>query len=130
MNTRFPSCSEPTILKMVEDRRAMYNRFSDNGAHSDEWFEAAKNFLKLVFTGGRREAKCPCNRCRNRRMMSKYEMSSHIAKHEFIPNYLVWHQHGEVQAAAPAESDGNDDKDRMDDMIADIGIKYDLRFGD
>jgi hypothetical protein len=31
-----------------------------------------------------------------------------------------------VQAAAPVESDGSDDKDRMDDMIANIGMEYDL----
>jgi hypothetical protein len=47
-------------------------------------------------------------------MLSEYEMCGHIAKHEFMPNYLVWHQHGEVQAAAPAELDGSDDDDRMD----------------
>jgi hypothetical protein len=35
-----------------------------------------------------------------------------------------------VQAAAPAESDGSDDEDRMDDMIADIGMEYDLGSGD
>jgi hypothetical protein len=103
----------------------MYDRFSDKGAHFVEWFEIVKNFLKLAFPGDRREAKCLCNRCRNRKMLSEYEMSSHIAKHEFMPNYLVWHQHGEVQATAPIESDGSDDVDRMDDMIADIGIEYD-----
>jgi hypothetical protein len=32
-------------------------------------------------------------------------MSDHIAKYRFMPNYLVWHQHGEVQVATPAESD-------------------------
>jgi hypothetical protein len=37
-----------------------------------------------------------------------------------------WHQHGEVQAVTPAESNGSDDEDRMDDMIADIGMEYDL----
>jgi hypothetical protein len=59
-------------------------------------------------------------------MLSEYEMSSHIAKHEFMPNYLVGHQHGEVQALAAAESDKSDDEDRMDDMIVDIGMEYDL----
>jgi hypothetical protein len=57
-------------------------------------------------------------------------MSDHIAKHRFMPNYLVWHQHGEVQAAAAVESDGSNDEDRMDDMIADIGMDYDLGSGD
>jgi hypothetical protein len=45
-------------------------------------------------------------------------------------DYLVWHQHGEVQPPAAAESDGNDDEDRMDDMKADIGMEYDLGSGD
>jgi hypothetical protein len=44
-------------------------------------------------------------------------MSGHIAKHGFMPNYLVWDQHGEVQALAVTELDGSDVKDRMDDMI-------------
>jgi hypothetical protein len=96
MNTRFPSRSEPTVLKMVEDRRAIYDRFSNKGAHSDEWFKVAKNFLKLAFASDRREVKCSYNRCQNRRMLSEYEMSGHIAKHRFMLNYLVWHQHGEV----------------------------------
>jgi hypothetical protein len=47
-----------------------------------------------------------------------------------MPNYLVWHQHGEVQSPAIIESDGSDDEDRMDDMIADIAIEYDLGSGD
>jgi hypothetical protein len=63
-------------------------------------------------------------------MLFEYEMSGHIAKHEFMSNYLVWHQHGEVQAPAPTESNESDDKDRMDDMIVDIDMKYDLRSRD
>jgi hypothetical protein len=35
-----------------------------------------------------------------------------------------------VQPPAAAESDGNDDEDQMDDMIADIGMEYDLGSGD
>jgi hypothetical protein len=93
VNTKFPSRSELTVMKMVEDRRAMYDGFSNKGAHSAEWFEMAKNFLKIAFAGDRREVKCLCNRCRNRRMLSEYEMFGHIAKCGFLPNYLVWHQH-------------------------------------
>jgi hypothetical protein len=111
VNTMFPSRSEPTVLKMAEDRHAMYDVFNEKGAHSTQWFKIAKNFLKLAFAGDRLEAKCSCNRCRNRRMLSEYEMSSHIAKHGFMPNYLVRHQHGEVQEAASAESDESDDED-------------------
>jgi hypothetical protein len=108
----------------------MYDRFNDKGAHSTEWFEIAKNFLKLAFPGDRCEAKCLCNKCQNRRILYEYEMSGHIAKPGFMPNYLVWHQHGEVQAPIVAESNESDDKDRIDDMIADTGMKYDLGSGD
>jgi hypothetical protein len=31
-----------------------------------------------------------------------------------------------VQAVALTELDGSDDEDQMDDMIADIGMEYDL----
>jgi hypothetical protein len=47
-----------------------------------------------------------------------------------MPNYLVWHQHGEVQPVTLAESDEGDDEDQMDGMIADIGMEYDLGSGD
>jgi hypothetical protein len=47
-----------------------------------------------------------------------------------MSNYLVWHQHGEVQHAVVDESDGNDDEDRMHDMVADIGRRNDLEFAD
>jgi hypothetical protein len=50
---------------MADDRWAMYDRFSDKGAHSAEWFEIMKNFLKLAFAGHHREAKCTCNRRQN-----------------------------------------------------------------
>jgi hypothetical protein len=98
----------------------MYDRFSDTGKHSTEWVHITKEFLKLAFTSSRREANCPCSRCENNSMLSEYEMSTHLVKKGFISNYLVWHQHEEVQPAVADESDGNDDVDRMDDMIADI----------
>jgi hypothetical protein len=53
-------------------------------------------------------------------------MSGHITKHKFMPNYLVCHQHEEVQTPATAESDRSGNKDQMDDMIADIGMEYDI----
>jgi hypothetical protein len=53
-------------------------------------------------------------------------MCGHLAKHRFMPSYLVWHLHGEVHTVAAAESDRSDDEDQMDDMTSDIGIKYDL----
>jgi hypothetical protein len=47
-----------------------------------------------------------------------------------MSNYLVWHQHWEVQPLVADESDGNDDEDHMDDMVADICRGYNLEFVD
>jgi hypothetical protein len=114
---------------MADNRQAMYDRFSDNGAHFAEWFEITKTFMKLGFVGGCCGESCPCSMCENRKM-SEYEMSAHLAKQGFMLNYLVWHQHGEVQPSAADESDRNNDEDQKDDMIADIGMGYDLGSGD
>jgi hypothetical protein len=42
----------------------------------------------------------------------------------------LWHQHGEVQPAIANESDGNDDVDQMDDVVAYTGRGYDLESED
>jgi hypothetical protein len=63
-------------------------------------------------------------------MFFEYEMSAHLAKKRFMSNYLMWHQHGEVQPAVANGSDRNDDEDQMDDMVADIRRGHDLEFED
>jgi hypothetical protein len=63
-------------------------------------------------------------------MLSEYEMSAHLAKKGFMSNYLLWHQHEEVQPAVADESDGNDDVGQMDDMVSNIGRGYDLQSKD
>jgi hypothetical protein len=45
-------------------------------------------------------------------------------------NYLLWHLHREVRLVVADELDGNDDVDRMDDVIADIGRGYNLEYED
>jgi hypothetical protein len=62
--------------------------------------------------------------------LSEYEISAHLIKKGFMSNYLVWHQHEEVQPPVADESDENDDKDQMDDMIADVDMGYDLESAD
>jgi hypothetical protein len=115
---------------MADERWIMYDGFSDIGKHSAEWVRITKEFLKLAFASGHCEVSYPCSRCESRRMLSEYEISSHLAKKRFISNYILWHQHGEVQPAVADESDENDDVDQMDDMIADIRREYDLEFKD
>jgi hypothetical protein len=76
---------------MADERWAMYDEFSDTGTHTTEWVRITKEFLKLAFVGDYREGSCPCNRCENRRMLSEYKMSAHLAKKGFMSNYLLWH---------------------------------------
>jgi hypothetical protein len=113
---------------MDVDRQTMYDRFNDTGKHSTEWVRITKEFLKLAFASVRREASCPCSRCENRKLLSEYEMSTHLTKKGFMSNHLWWHQHGEVQLVVADESDGNDDVDWMDDIVVDIRRGYDLEF--
>jgi hypothetical protein len=108
----------------------MYDGFSDTGKHFAKWVWITKEFLKLAFTGGHCEESCPCSRCENRNMLSEYDMSAHLAKKGCMSNYLLWHQHGEVQPAVADESDENDDVDQMDNMLADIGRAYDIESKD
>jgi hypothetical protein len=42
---------------MVEDRKAMYDRFSEKGGHSIEWVHIMKDFLNQAFPGGRHVVK-------------------------------------------------------------------------
>jgi hypothetical protein len=63
-------------------------------------------------------------------MLLEYKMFAHLAKKGFMSNYLLWHQHGEVQPAVADELDENDDVDQIDDMVADIGRGYDLESED
>jgi hypothetical protein len=81
---------------MTDERWAIYDEFSDTGKHSIEWVQVTKELLKLAFAGGNREASCSCSRCENRRLLLEYELSAHLAKMEFMSNYLLWQQHGEV----------------------------------
>jgi hypothetical protein len=46
-------------------------------------------------------------------------------------NYLVWRDHGEVEPPViGTESDGNEDDDRMDEMLADIGRENEVGSGE
>jgi hypothetical protein len=42
---------------MVDDRKVMYDGFSDKGAHSMEWVHITQDFLNLAFFVGRRAMK-------------------------------------------------------------------------
>jgi hypothetical protein len=110
---------------MADDRRAMYDRFSKKSGHSAEWVRIVKEFLNQAFAGYCHVAKCLSTICQNYRFLNQDEVQVHLCQEGFMPNYLVWRDHGEVgPSVVGAESDGNEDDDRMDEMLADIGREY------
>jgi hypothetical protein len=116
---------------MGEDRRAMYDGFSEKGGHSTDWVQIVKNFLNQAFPGGHHVAKCPCKICWNYRFLTQDEVEVHFQKKGFMPKYLVWRDHGEVELpAVGAELRGNEDDDQMDEMITDFGREYEVGSGE
>jgi hypothetical protein len=114
-------------FEMDSDRRVMYDGWRKDGAHSNEWMVVTKAFLEHAFedaTG--RLMKCPCNCCENKWPQKKEEMEKHLCKCGFMPNYLVWYRHGESIGHVDAEVELDDDHDRMDDMLHDLGREVEM----
>jgi hypothetical protein len=111
-------------FEMGDDRRrAMYDGFnSDTLGHYDAWVKVADKFVAHTFARELCVAKCPSTRSCNLIRLDKFDLSIHICKHDFKPNYLVWREHGEVDA--PLESNIDEDVDRMEDMLDDIRHEY------
>jgi hypothetical protein len=116
---------------MGKDRMVMYDGFNKKSGPSAEWARIVKEFLNQAFAGYRRVAKCPCTICQNYRFLNQDEVQVHLCQEGFMLNYLVWRDHGEVELLViGAESDGNDDDDWMDEMLADIGREYEVGSGE
>ena len=110
---------------MADDRRAMYDGFDVNGAHSAEWVKIAEAFTKQAFGNGKaRYVMCPCKTCNNRQLKSKDDIRVHLAKFRFMPDYMLWHEHGEVEHAVDESDRNRGDGDRLDEMLDDIGWEY------
>jgi hypothetical protein len=63
--------------------------------------------------------------------LTQDEVQVHLCQEGFILNYLVWRDHGEVEPlVVGAESDVNEDDDRMAEMIVDIGREYEVGSGE
>jgi hypothetical protein len=104
-------------------RRVMYDGFNSvTHGHSDAWVRVTDEFVALTFASDARFVKCPCRECWNLIRLKKVEVLYHVFKHGFMLNYLVWREHGEVETTI--ESNGDQDVDRMDDMVDDIRNEY------
>jgi hypothetical protein len=110
----------PLALKWVTIEEGLC--MMDSIGHYDAWVKVADKFVAHTFARELCVAKCPSTRSRNLIRLDKFDLSIHICKHDFKPNYLVWHEHGEVDA--PPESNTDEDVDRMEDMLDDIRHEY------
>ena len=75
-----------TVSGMAEDRAWMYNDWSRNGRHSDEWVAKTKDFVDHVFalslTG---TVRCPCRRHENSIFLNKERVSLDLCQFGFMP---------------------------------------------
>jgi hypothetical protein len=73
-----------TVSGMAEDRKWMYNGWSRNGRHSDDWVAKTKDFVDHVFflslTG---TIRCPCRRHENNIFLNMERVSLDLC-HFFI----------------------------------------------
>jgi hypothetical protein len=53
-------------------------------------------------------------------------MEKHLCKSGVMPNYLVWYRHGESIRHVDVEVELDDDHDRMDDMLHDLGREVEM----
>jgi hypothetical protein len=71
--------------------------------------KVADEFVACTFAVEPHVAKWSCIRCRNLIRLNTFDLSIHIRKYGFNPDYLVWRKHGEVDA--PPESDIDEETD-------------------
>ena len=75
---------------MAEDRNWMYNGWSHNGAHSDEWVAKTTAFLNHAFSLSKiGKIKCPCRKHENFKFLDKTSVTRDLCRLGFMPGYEV-----------------------------------------
>jgi hypothetical protein len=113
-----------TAAIMGDRRDWMYEGFKKDGCHTSEWFAKTQMFLDHAAALSQIEnIRCSCNKCRNMTSHTKRQVTLHLCSHGFVLGYKVWYLHGEshLERATEVEvDDGEDDVDRMDQMLEDL----------
>lgn len=94
----------------------------DTLRHSNAWVKVANEIVKHTLANEPCVVKCPCRRCQNLIRLKQHELSIHLCKYDFKPDYLEWCEHGDVDS--PTKSNIDEDVDRVEDMIDDIRHSY------
>ena len=67
-------------------------------------------FCKSMVRFNPKELRCPCRKCKNRKLIVVDEVQYHLVSKGFVPHYYQWSSHGETDemfAALLAESRQN-----------------------
>jgi hypothetical protein len=81
---------------MGDDRRLMYDGWTRNGAHIDEWWEKTTNFIERAFSLATTEKiRCPCVKYQNTRCFDKVILTKHLVQNGFTIDYETWVLHNE-----------------------------------
>jgi hypothetical protein len=115
---------------MAEARAWMYNSWSKNVRHSDDWVANTKDFVDHVFslslTG---TVRCPCRWHENNIFLNKKRVSLDLCQFGFMPGYEVWEHHGEVVPNPNVEEKENNDwagDDVMHEMLDSLRLELNL----
>jgi hypothetical protein len=107
-NNVFTIWSGLTVSGMAEDRAWMYNGWSRNGRHFDDWIAKAKDFVDHVFSLPLTDTvRCPCRRDKNNIFFNKERFSLDLCQFGFMTGYEVWEYHGEVVPNPNVEEEEN-----------------------
>jgi hypothetical protein len=98
----------------------MYDDWSKTGPNAN-WCKRTQEFNSHAFSSANAHIEgvpCPCSICGNFKRQNEYNLSHHLVKNGFVPNYFIWTYHGEN--APPPANEGYDDSDHLVDMLQDI----------
>jgi hypothetical protein len=114
---------------MAEDRAWMYNEWSRNRRHSNDWVAKNKDFVDHVFslslTGN---IGCPCRWHENIIFLNKERVSLDLCQFGFMARYEVREHHGEVVLNPNVEEENNDwaGDDALHEMLDSLRTELNL----
>lgn len=117
---------------MGDDRWWMYDGWNRNQAHSDEWIAKSNDFINRAFSLSTIDKiRCPC-KCQNAKLFDKFTVSKQLCRNGFVPDYETWVFHGEKYSTVAVEEEENDWEgiDRMDEMLDDMQLEFNLNSED
>jgi hypothetical protein len=106
---------------MAKDRAWMYNSWSGNGRHSDDWVAKTKDFVDHVFSLSLTDTvRCTYRQHENNIFFNKERVRLYLYKFGFMFGYEVWEHLGEVVPNPNVEEEENNDwacGDAMHEML-------------